>query len=135
MLSKRGKKGQDIQYRSLKMAEYLLPNEELSIEEQRNVFEIRNMMTNIPSNFKNEKNMKVINCVCGEKENMTHVYNCQKLNNTEPETNFEKIFGENIREIRNIEKRFRKNMKQREIFQEILDCDPPLSCSIDDGNG
>ena len=51
LISKRRKKGQDIEYKSLKMAEYLLPNEQLSIEEKRNIFEIRNMMTNIPSNF------------------------------------------------------------------------------------
>ena len=84
LISKRGKKGQDIKYKSLKMAEYLLPNEQLSIEDKRNIFEIRNMMTNIPSNFITGKNMK---------------------------------------------------MKQRETFQEILDCDPPLSYILDDGNG
>ena len=117
------------------MAEYLLPNEQFSIEEQRNIFEIRNMMTNIPSNFTTGINMKMINCICGEKENMTHIYQCQKLNKKEPETNSEKIYGENLKEIENIEKRFRKNMKQRETFQEILDCDPPLSYILDDGNG
>ena len=57
------------------------------------------------------------------------------MNSKEPETNFEKIFGENLKEIENIEKRFRENMKKRERFQEILDCDPPLSHILDDGNG
>ena len=135
LISKRGKKGRDIKYKSLKMAEYLLPNEQLSVEEKRNIFEIRNRMTNIPSNFTTGKNMNMIYCICGEKENMTHIYYCQKLNSKEPETNFEKIYGENLKEIENIEKRFRKNMKQRETFQEILDCDPPLSYILDDGNG
>ena len=93
------------------------------------------MMTNIPSNFKTGKNMKVINCICGEKENMIHVYNCLKLNSKEPETNFEKIFGDNLKEIRKIEKRFRENLRKREIFQEILDCDPPLSYILNDING
>ena len=60
LISKRGKKGQDIKYKSLKMAEYLLPNEQLSIEDKRNIFEIRNMMTDIPSNFTTGKNMKMI---------------------------------------------------------------------------
>ena len=57
------------------------------------------------------------------------------MNSKEPETNFEKIFGENLKEIENIEKRFRENMKKIETFQEILDCDPPLSHILDDGNG
>ena len=90
-------------------------------------------MTNIPSNFKTGN--KLSNCICGEKENMIHVYNCLKLNSKEPETNFEKIFGDNLKEIGKIEKRFRENMKKRERFQEILDCDPPLSHILDDGNG
>ena len=37
------------------------------------------------------------------------------MNSKEPETNFEKIFGENLKEIENIEKRFRENMKKRNI--------------------
>ena len=92
-------------------------------------------MTNIPSNFRTRKENKVKNCICGEEEDMIHIYYCRELNRKEPETNFEKIYGENLKEIRNIEKRFRKNIKERERFQEILDCDPPLSFITDDGNG
>ena len=39
LLEKRGSKGSEIQYTSLKMAEYLSPNyEDLSIEDQRYIF-------------------------------------------------------------------------------------------------
>ena len=52
LLSKQGSKGQEIKYTELKMAEYLLPSyENITIEEQRNIFSIRNRMVPIPSNF------------------------------------------------------------------------------------
>ena len=69
-------------------------------------------MINIPQNFKTGKNLKVIICICGEKENMTHGYNCLKLNSNQPETNFEKIYRDNLKEIGKLEKRFRENMSE-----------------------
>ena len=92
LTNKRGKKGKNIKYKSLQMSEYLLPNEELSIEQQRNIFEIRNNMTNIKSNFCSE-NENIEKCVCGKKENMEHLYSCKELNDKEPEVKYEKING------------------------------------------
>ena len=52
LTSRRGSKGQEIEYTELKMAEYLLPNhEKITTKEQRNILEIRNRMVPIPSNF------------------------------------------------------------------------------------
>merc|ERR1712115_312881 len=43
---KRGKKGKEIEYKSLEMSEYLLPiNSNLNITEKRKLFEMRNRMT------------------------------------------------------------------------------------------
>ena len=65
LINKRGKKGQNIHYKDIRMSEYILPNERLSIEDQQKIFEIRNNMTNIPSNFMSEKeNTKI--CICVE---------------------------------------------------------------------
>ena len=48
LLEKRGSKGSEIRYSSLKIAEYLSPNyENLSIEDQRYIFAIRNRMIRI----------------------------------------------------------------------------------------
>ena len=48
LLMKRGSKGKEIVYQNLKMAEYLLPNNEsLSISEKRYIFAIRNRMVKI----------------------------------------------------------------------------------------
>ena len=115
------------------MSEYLLPNEELSTEQQRNIFEIRNNMTNIKSNFCSE-NENIEKCVCGKKENMEHLYSCKELNNKEPEVKYEKINGENLKELRYIEKRMKENLTEKENiekFQAILDCDPLRSVRMD----
>ena len=111
--NKRGKKGRDIRYRSLQMSEYLLPNKELSIEQQRNIFEIRNNMTNIRSNFCSEKE-NISKCICGKSENMAHIYYCKELNNREPDVKYENINGENIKELKYIQERFKENLIKKE---------------------
>ena len=63
------------------MADYLMQNDEnLTISEKRYIFAMRNRMIeiadNIPTKYKNSE----VNChLCGEKENMRHLYEC-KLN-------------------------------------------------------
>ena len=117
------------------MSEYLLPNEKMSIEDQRKIFEIRNNMIDIPANFTSEKENKA-RCICGEKENTTHIYNCKYLNKEKPTEKFDKIFENNLNKMEYILKRFRQNMKQREKIledketsHEILYCDPLQDCS------
>ena len=134
LMSKRGKKGQNIKYKNLRMAEYFLPNEELTIEEQRNIFEIRNMMTNIPSNYISKK-ANTSRCICGEIEDIEHIYYCRKLNTKEPEVEYKEINGDNLKELKYIQERIEENMKEREISQEILYCDPLLSVKMDCSNG
>ena len=76
LTSRRGSKGQEIEYTELKMAEYLLPNhEKITTEEQRNIFEIRNRMVPIPSNFPKIEKKEI--CVCGELENSKQIYQCK----------------------------------------------------------
>ena len=108
---KRKRKGNEIIYSELQMADYLLPNENIkSIEDQRYLFAIRNKMINIPTNFG-----KYSNCKCGENEDMAHIYNCNILNKKEEKIEFEKIYNGNLTEKGEILKRFRNNMKNREI--------------------
>ena len=133
LMNRRGKKGQNIQYKEIRMSEYLLPNEHLSIEDQQNIFEIRNNMINIPSNFMSEKE-NTTTCICKEKENMKHIYNCKYLNKNEPREKYEKIYEDNVEKMKNVLERFNENMKKREILlergssHEILVCDP-LHCN------
>ena len=52
LVEKQGTKGSETKYTYLEMAEYLLPfNNQLTIENKCEMFEIKNRMTNIPSNF------------------------------------------------------------------------------------
>ena len=52
LMAKRGSKGQEINCSELKMAEYLHPGyENISINEQRSIFSIRNQMIEISVNF------------------------------------------------------------------------------------
>ena len=55
LMKKRGKKGMQIIYQEVKMSEYILPNEQLSIDDQRDIFALRNKMTYNPSVFLSEK--------------------------------------------------------------------------------
>ena len=56
LMKKRGSKGKEILYsEKFEMAEYLMPNSELKIEDQLKIFEIRNRMTDIRSNFCSKK--------------------------------------------------------------------------------
>ena len=113
LMNKRGKKGSEIAYKEIQMAEYLLPNDQLSIEEQRSIFEIRNRMTNIPANFTSNKNNFEV-CICKEKEEMIHLYTCKYLSETEPEVDYEKIYGDNVKNMKTILKHFNQNMKIKE---------------------
>ena len=91
LLKKRGEKGKQIIYQEIKMSEYLLPNEQLSIDDQRDIFALRNKMT--------EKN-NTSKCCCGTKEEMEHVYYCEYLNKEKTEVRYEEMYGENINEIK-----------------------------------
>ena len=64
LLKNRGSKGKEIIYKDIQTAEYLLPNNEITIEEQRKIFAIRNRMIDIPANFiakeKNDNNVSAM---------------------------------------------------------------------------
>ena len=86
-------KGKENDYKILSMDEYLLPeNKLLTIEEKQRLFEIKHRMTKIPSNFSN--NIK-FTCVCGNEENMEHIYYCKILSEEKEKTlKFDKIITE-----------------------------------------
>ena len=128
LLNKRGSKGKEMQYSSLKMAEYLLPqNENLSIIDQQYIFSIRNRMVQINHNFPVQENENL--CICGDIENMKHIYDCKHLNEEDIETNYEKIFEENIKNQKTVLERFRKNMQKR-MYHGILNVDPLYNCTV-----
>ena len=112
LTGKRGIKGKEINYTGIKMAEYLMPNyTDISIEDQRNIFAIRNRMINIPANFSSQQG--VAKCICGEEENMKHIYSCKQLEKNDQYPDFDKIFGQNLKEIKHISRRFHKILEEK----------------------
>ena len=112
LLDKRGSKGIQIKYSSLKMAEYLLPNhEKLSISEQRYIFAIRNRMVHIENNFPNQLSKSP--CICGEFENQEHIYSCTLLNQNKVIIEYDRIFEENVKDQKQIYERFKENLEIR----------------------
>ena len=118
LMKKRGSKGQEIKYTELGMSEYLLPNDELNIENQRKIFSMRNRMEKIPYNYSSNKENRKKCTSCEEYEDMEHIYNCEYLNIEEPIEKYEKIFIGNIYEQKRVLERFEKNMDIREILEE-----------------
>ena len=109
LMNKRGSKGNQIEYSSLEMAEYLLPyNHEVKIDEKQRIFAIKNRMVDIPYNFG-----KTEVCHCGETETMSHIYLCQYLNKEETVIPYEKIYNGKVSEQTEIMKRFESNMSRR----------------------
>ena len=117
LISKKGSKGQEIKCTELKMADYLMPNNiNMTINDQRNIFEIRNRMIRIPSNFSSDKSQI---CVCGEHtETMKHLYLCEYLNEGETsEIPYEAIFGDNIYKQYKVKTEFFKHYEKREKYK------------------
>ena len=74
LLSRQKSKGKEIKYKCLRMSEYLLPNRDLTIEDQIQIFSIRNKMI---INFSNKNTLCLSGC--GQMENLEHIYYCEKL--------------------------------------------------------
>ena len=134
LLDKQRIKGSEIDYKELKMAEYLLPNEQIeNIDDQRKIFSIRNKMVEISANFSRNKQNKIIKtCVCGTTESMDYIVNREVLNKrtNHEKISFEAIYSNNIKEQLKVSKQFFHNFEQKDkhdtiVTHEIHLCDPP----------
>ena len=121
LVKKQGKKGQEITYSELKMAEYLMPNlENISIEDMRKIFEIRNRMLPIAVNFPSKTSEK--SCWCGKVEDTQHIYICRYWTDESEKTPFELIYKENMPKLVKVYKQFEINYKRRQEYEnEIKD--------------
>ena len=87
----------------LEMAEYLSPNNKLT-----------NRTIKIPNDF-SSKDKKIL-CIYGEEENLSHIYTCVILNESEME---EISYGKIYKEQRKILIKIESNLKTREnIYNE-----------------
>ena len=119
LLEKQGKKGSDISFSSLEMSLYLQPfNNTLTIEQKREMFSIRNKMVKIPANFSSNCEEK---CVCGEKEEMQHIYECKKFcDNEVPTIPYTKIYNGNLKEQITVYKKFSKKYEDKRAEERTM---------------
>jgi hypothetical protein len=146
LTKKRGSKGLEIEYSELKMAEYLMPNfENHSIDNKRKIFEIRNRMLPISSNFPSSNEDQ--NCWCGEYENTKHIYICKYWCNESEKTKFEMIYSDDMPQLSKVYKQYEMNLKVRENYKieheknsedrnlHVIDISDPLYSNVDYSNG
>ena len=128
LTNKQRSKGGEINYPEIKMADYLSPMCDSTIDVKRDIFKIRNRMANIPNNFSSNK----CECICGyTDENMKYIYSCKLLRSDEAETEYENVYSNNIEKILEVQKRFDENMKKREnLLKEIEDKEKLVSHAI-----
>ena len=117
LVGKRRSKGQEIKYTEIKMAEYLMPNfENLSIDDKRKIFEIRNRMLPIPDNFPLGMEEKR-RCWCGEIENTNHIYVCKYWSKENEKTSFQKMYTDDISQLKKVFTQFELSYNMRENYQ------------------
>ena len=117
---KQKSKGKEIMYCDIEMAEYLLPsNNTLNIVQKQKLFALRNRIIEISSNFCSSDIIHA--CVCGEAENMKHIYICKLLNEgKQPKDEYENIFNGNITMQIEIFRKFETNMRKHEVIKNAM---------------
>ena len=143
LIEKQRSKGTEMKYSEFAMAEYLTPsNSKLTIKQKQKMFEVRNRMLEISENFQGKEISAW--CCCGASETMSHIYNCEILNDrNQPNLKYEGIFTGKMKDQITIFEKFEENLIRRENIKEKIKndemkppCDlrDPLSYTVD-GNG
>ena len=110
---KPGTKGCEIKYgEKLEMADYLLPNKNIKLEEQREIFEILARANRIPSNWGKQT---LCETGCSEVLNNEHILRCLVLNENRI-TNIEYIYNGSVEEKLNTLNIFKRNIKRRKMY-------------------
>ena len=115
LLSLRGKKGSEIKYEKIQMANYLSPSDiRLSISDKKEIFAIRNKMIQIHGNFTSRNFEKNCKAGCPEIETMEHIYFCEKYKNNGEKIHYKHIYKENLENMTQVFHIMKENMKLRE---------------------
>ena len=130
LISLQKSKGKKINYETLKMVDYLLPNNNLTINEQTDMFAIRNRMSLIFSNY----TKKDIWCLtgCGQIESMEHIYNCDRISddNTCTQLEYDNIYNGDYSDQIKVFKHMEKKLEIYRTFQENLTSSALQQCIV-----
>ena len=111
-----GKKGKNIKYgSSLEMADYLCPNSQLTVQDQKDIFQIRSMTNTLPSN---RGDPKPCSTGCGDFMENPHIYLCPVLNE-EPQGDINRLLNGTLNEMKLALQQWRENMKKVDYFYSM----------------
>ena len=113
---KGGSKGADIIYTCLEMAEYLLPQSNISLEDQREMFSIRCRTNQMGANRGIEEYCET---QCGQILNNSHIFECTILNQNNEGFDIKKILNGYLSEKKEMLNIWKHNMQRRESFLRI----------------
>ena len=115
LLSKIKSKGKEIVYKkNLQCQTYLLPNNILTVQEQRAIFAFRTRMNFIKNNFKGNNSIEY--CQCESEMTNKHLYECILLNNSEKKIPYETLFEGRLCELKYIVNILLENQEKPERF-------------------
>ena len=108
-----GKKGKNIKYgSSLEMADYLCPNSQLTVQDQKNIFQIRSMTNPLPAN---RGDPKPCSTGCGDLMENPHIYLCPVLNE-EKQGDIDKLLNGTLHEMKIALKQWQIDIKKVDYF-------------------
>ena len=123
LLSKVKSKGKEIVYqKDLQCQTYLLPNNILTIQEQRAIFSFRTRMNYWNNNYKGKNIVEY--CQCESEITNKHLYECKVLNNIEKKIPYETIFEGRLCELKYIVNILLENQEKHERFTLAQESNP-----------
>ena len=120
----RGSKGRSIKYTCLRMQDYLLPQSNISLKDQREIFSIRCKTNPLGAN---RGIIEYCETKCGAVIDNAHIFQCPVLNKNETSYNFETILNGCTYEKNKLLEVWRENMKKREIYLGTQPLNVPIN--------
>ena len=108
-------KGRKIVYRTLSMADYLLPDSNLTVKEKTDIFSLRVEMNENPHNF----GIQIFcDMGCLEIQDNSHIINCPKLNNEGQQIDIEDILNGSLPMKVRVLRRYEENIEKRNMKKQ-----------------
>ena len=86
-------------------------------------------MIPIGYNFPNKMSENI--CICGNIENMVHIYTCKKLSGEKEEKSFENIYKDCVKNMKIVLKRFESNFEKRQQIKSEENAPHGIPAQVD----
>ena len=109
-----GSKGRTLRYgKTLEMADYLCPNSHLSVQDQRDIFQIRSRTNPLPANRGNPQL-----CACGEEQDNNHIMQCE-ITNPGRKIDLDNLINGSLTDMKTNLLQWRESINNLEIFNSM----------------